>query len=94
VENIHGSGRPEEEGQKEVQPPAFVAILVSPVVTRPLRLFSPLLSTPAPSARFRVLTVGRGWHRRPRIRSVDPFEFLLVALPGLDSYTLLRRINY
>jgi hypothetical protein len=64
------------------------------VVTPPFRLFSTLLYTPAPSARFRVLTVGRGWHRRPRNRTVDPFEFRLVALPGIDSYTLVRRINY
>jgi hypothetical protein len=30
----------------------------------------------------------------PRIRSVDPFEFRLVALPGLDIYTVQMRINY
>jgi hypothetical protein len=50
-----------------------------PVVTRPFEPFLALLSTPTPSARFRVLTVGRGWHWRPRIRSGNPFEFCLVA---------------
>jgi hypothetical protein len=64
------------------------------VVTRPFEPFFALLSTPTPSARFLVLTVGHGWHWRPRIRSVNPFEFCLVACPGLDIYTVLMRINY
>jgi hypothetical protein len=54
-------------------------VVLEPVVTRPFEPYLPLLSTPTPSARFRVFTVGRGWHWRPRIRSVDPFEFCLVS---------------
>ena len=64
-------------------------------------LFSPLISNPLSSARFRVLTVGDGWHWRPvwdlmihLSLALLPIEFRLVAEPGLDSYTLLRRINY
>jgi hypothetical protein len=71
----------------------FIAFGLS-VVTRPFEPFFPLLSTPTPSARFRLLTVGRGWPWLPRIRSVDPFEFCLVAWHGLDIYTALMRINY
>jgi hypothetical protein len=61
---------------EEVWAPPNMAVSV---VTRLFEPFFALLSTPTPSARFLVLTVGRDWHWRPRIGSVNPFEFCLVA---------------
>jgi hypothetical protein len=67
-----------------------------PVVTRPFAPFLPLLSTPAPRARFLVLTVGRGWHLRPRIRSVDPFEIVDVweTVDGISRIYRVRWLGY
>jgi Plant transposon protein len=52
------------------------------VITRQFRLFLPLISTPAPSARFRILTVGRGWHRRSVFDPLINSDFALLPNPA------------